>query len=140
MHSQLTVVEGQLNEKEKLKPVLAGSDACVSTLGGASLTKHSRGILDGIDTIVSVLEEVGVKRFIYMSSIGAGTSREYMPQPVRFFIADVLLRVPLADHTANENRIQKSQLDWTILRPGGLSDGARMDTLKHGVETHFNPG
>lgn len=61
-HPNLTVVEGQLNEKDKLKSVLAGSDACVSTLGGASLTKHSRAVMDGIDTIVGMLEEVNVKR------------------------------------------------------------------------------
>lgn len=134
-HPNLTVVEGQLNEKDKLKSVLAGADVCVSTLGGASLTKHNRAVMDGIDTIVGMLEEVNVKRFIYMSSIGAGTSRDYMPQPVRYFIADVMLRVPLADHTTNENRIMKSQLDWTIIRPGGLSDGAKSDKLKHGTES-----
>ncbi|MDX9747953.1 MAG: SDR family oxidoreductase [Paludibacter sp.] len=140
VHPGLTIVEGQLNEKDKLKSVLAGADVCVSTLGGASLTKHSRAIVEGIDTIVALLEELKVKRFIYMSSIGAGTSRYFMPQPIRFFIADLLLRVPLADHTKKENRIMKSQLDWTILRPGGLTDGAKSDTLKHGSESFIMKG
>ena len=57
-----------------------------------------------------------------------------MPQPIRFFIADLMLRVPLADHTANENRITQSQLEWTTIRPGGLTDGAKSDNLKHGTE------
>ncbi len=135
VHPNLTIVEGQLNEKDKLKTVLSGADVCVSTLGGASLTKHSRALVEGIDVIVGLLEELKVKRFIYMSSIGAGSSRYFMPQPFRFFIADLLLRVPLADHTKNENRIMKSQLDWTILRPGGLIDGAKSETLKHGSES-----
>ena len=140
IHPNLTIVEGQLYEKEKLKSVLSGADVCVSTLGGASLTKHSRAIVEGIDTIVGLLEEVKVKRFIYLSSIGAGNSRYFMPQPFRFFIADLLLRVPLADHTKNENRIMKSQLEWTILRPGGLTDGAKSETLKHGSESFSMKG
>lgn len=40
-HSHLTVVVGQLNEKDKLKSVITGADACISALGGKSLIKHS---------------------------------------------------------------------------------------------------
>ena len=134
VHPDLKVFVGQLSEKSKLRLAITGADACISTLGGASLTKHSHQIIQGIDNIVSIMEEVKVKRIIYLSSIGAGTSRNYMPQPIRFFIADLMLRVPLADHTANENRITQSQLEWTIIRPGGLTDGAKSDNLKHGTE------
>ena len=134
VHPDLKVFVGQLSEKNKLRLAITGADACISTLGGASLTKHSPQIIQGIDNIVSIMEEVKVKRIIYLSSIGAGNSRNYMPQPIRFFIADLMLRVPLADHTANENRITQSQLEWTIIRPGGLTDGAKYDNLKHGTE------
>jgi hypothetical protein len=57
-----------------------------------------------------------------------------MPQPFRFLIADIMLLVPLADHNTNEGRITKSQLNWTIVRPGGLTNGAKTDNLKHGCE------
>jgi putative NADH-flavin reductase len=135
-HPNLKVVAGYLNEKEKLKSVISGSDACISTLGGASLTKHSPEIIEGINNIVSIMEEESVTRFIYLSSFGAGDSRKYMPQPIRFLIADIMLLVPLADHNTNESRITKSQLQWTIVRPGGLTDGAKTGNMKHGhVET-----
>ena len=133
-HPNLKVVAGYLNEKDKLKSVISGSDACISTLGGASLTKHSQEIIKGIDNIVSIMEEEKVKRFIYLSSFGAGDSRKYMPQPIRFLIADVMLHIPLADHNTNESRIAKSQLNWTIVRPGGLTNGVKTDNLKHGCE------
>ena len=131
-HPNLKVVTGSLNDKEKLKSVISGSDACISTLGGTSLTKHSHEIIEGIDNIVTIMEEEKVKRFIYLSSFGAGDSRKFMPQPIRFIIADIMLFVPLADHNANESRITKSQLNWTIVRPGGLTNGAKTDNLKHG--------
>jgi len=133
-HPNLKVVAGYLNEKDKLKSVISGSDVCISTLGGASLTKHSPEIIEGINNIVSIMEEESVTRFIYLSSFGAGDSRKYMPQPIRFLIADIMLTVPLADHNTNESRITKSQLNWTIVRPGGLTNGAKTDNLKHGCE------
>lgn len=92
-------------------------------------------MVEGIANIVRIMEEVNVKRFLYLSSIGAGSSKPYMPQPIRFIITDLLLRVPLADHTTNENRIMESQLDWTIIRPGGLTDVKKTNSnLKHGTE------
>jgi putative NADH-flavin reductase len=132
----LKVVEGHLNEKDKLKLAITGSDACISTLGGKSLTKHSLEILEGIDNIVTIMEEVNVKRFIYMSSHGVGNSRTSIPQPFRFLIVDLMLRVPMADHNTNESRIAESRLEWTFVRPGGLTDGAKTGNMKHGhIET-----
>ncbi|MHB9142042.1 MAG: NAD(P)-dependent oxidoreductase [Paludibacter sp.] len=131
-HPKLKIVVGNLTEKLKLKDVITGSDACISALGGSSLTHHSEGIMNGIDNIVSIMEQVGVSRFIYLSSFGAGESLYYMPQPIRFIIAGVFLRVPLADHNTNEQRISKSTLHWTIVRPGSLTDGPQKGDLKHG--------
>jgi putative NADH-flavin reductase len=133
-HRELKIITGTLDNTEKLKESITGANACLSTLGGNSLTRHSVEIMTGIDRIVNVMEKAGVKRFIYLSSIGAGESRFYMAQPVRFFIADVLLRVPLADHNTNEKRIAGSKLQWTVVRPGGLTDGAKTGNLKHGCK------
>lgn len=130
-HTNLEVVTGDLNDTVKLKEVLSGADACISVLGGRSLTKHSPEILAGIDNIVSIMEKESVKRFIYLSSMGAGESRYIMPPLIRFFIADIMLRVPLADHTTNEKRIAKSSLQWTLVRPAGLTNGPKTGRLKH---------
>jgi hypothetical protein len=111
-----------------------GSDACLSALGGGSLTKHSVEIMKGIALITSLMEELNVRRFIYISSIGVGESRYDMPQPIRFIVADLLLRVPFADHLKNETTIKSSQLEWTIVRPGGLTDGPLSKELKFGSE------
>jgi putative NADH-flavin reductase len=133
-NQNLKIAVGQLNDKDKLKSVITGSDVCISTLGGASLTKHSYEIIEGIKNIVNAMEEENVSRFIYLSSYGAGDSRKYMPQPFRFLIVDLLLRVPMADHNINENCIIKSKLLWTIVRPGSLTNGPKTENLKHGSE------
>ncbi len=131
-HPNLKVVIGNLDDTDKLKKAISGVDACVSFLGGNSLFKHSAEIINGIDKIVTLLEQEGVKRFIYMSSIGAGESRRMMRHMIRFFIADIMLRIPLADHTDNEKRIAESKLQWTFVRPAGLTNGPKTGRLKHG--------
>ena len=131
-HPSLKTIIGKLNDTAKLKEAIAGSDACISVLGGNSLTKHSTEIIAGINNIVSIMENENVKRFIYLSSLGAGESRNMMGPMIRFFIADIMLRVPLADHTVNEQRIAKSSLLWTLIRPAGLTNGPKTGRLKHG--------
>jgi putative NADH-flavin reductase len=131
-HLNLNVVIGNLNDTGKIKEAIMGADACFSTLGGSSLTKHAPEIIAGIDYIVTLMEREGVKRLIYLSSMGAGESRNFMGPLIRFLIADIMLRVPLADHTANEQRLAKSKLQWTLVRPAGLTDGPKTGRLKHG--------
>ena len=133
-HPNLKVVTGLLNEKEKLTRIITGSDACISTLGGTSLMRHSLEIMEGIDNIVSIMEEKSATRLIYMSSLGAGESRYFMSQPARFIILDLMLRVAISDHSANEKCISRSKLDWTIVRPGGLNNGPKTGNLKYGSE------
>jgi putative NADH-flavin reductase len=131
-HPNLKTVTGNLNDTDKLREAIQGANSCISVLGGSSLFKHAPEIISGIDNIIKIMEQEGVKRFIYLSSLGAGESRKIMRPLIRFFIADIMLRIPLADHTTNEKRIAKSSLHWTFVRPGGLTTGPKTGRLKHG--------
>jgi len=133
--AKITVVQGDLRNTKKLTEAIAGADACISVLGGNSLTKHAEELCNGIENIVSVMELYGVKRFIYLSSLGAGQSKQLMPAFARFLIADLLLRIPLQDHTRNQQVIAKSKLQWTIVQPGGLTDNALTGSYKFGSES-----
>jgi putative NADH-flavin reductase len=128
----LKVVQGDLSNKVQLSEVIAGADACISVLGGNSLTKHAAELCNGVENIVSVMETCGVKRFIYLSSLGAGESKHLMPAFARLLIVNLLLRIPLQDHTRNQQVIAQSKLQWTILQPGGLTDNVLTGVYKSG--------
>jgi len=129
---KLKVVTGQLNDTEKLHEAIAGSDVCLSTLGAHRITKRSPEITRGIDLITGVMEQEHVHRLIYMSSIGVGDSKYLMGKFLRFIIVKMLLREPMADHNANEKRIAQSHLDWTVVRPGSLSNDKKADKVRVG--------
>jgi uncharacterized protein YbjT (DUF2867 family) len=130
----LKVAVGRLDDEANLREAITGADACLSTLGVGSLKQRAPEVVSGIDRIVTIMEETGVKRFIYLSSLGAGESRSYMPSVIRFIYAGIVLRKPLADHTENENRISRSGLNWTVVRPGGLTLGPETGNFRHGSE------
>jgi putative NADH-flavin reductase len=122
-HPNLKICIGNLTENLRIRDAITGADVCISALGGKSLTQHASEFIAGIHHIVTTMEEVGVKRFIYLSSMGAGESRSDMCACARLVLADFMLRIPLADHTNNEIRIAKSLLQWTVVRPGSLNNG-----------------
>ena len=68
------------------------------------------------------MQDAGVRRLIVHSSLGVGDSMKLMPAPARVF-ARTLLGKGLADHAEQEAAVAESGLDWTVVRPGGLSDG-----------------
>jgi putative NADH-flavin reductase len=133
-HPNLKILVGNLSDTHKLKEAIKGTDACISTLGGSSLRKHSVEVIHGIDQIVTQMEKLGVNRLMYLSSFGVGDSQQYLAPFIRFLLVKLFLRIPIADHTTNEQRIQRSNLEWTIFRPGRLSDGPLFEDLKFGFD------
>lgn len=134
-HARLKLVEGRLDERDKMREALHGADICLSALGGESRIKQSEQFTSGLATMIALMEELNVKRFIYLSMLGVGESRYFMSRIIRFLICDLILRVPILDHTINEERIKASNLDWTIIRSGCLSDGPKSSIEKHGCES-----
>jgi len=133
-HENLKIIVGELNETDKLHTAISGAHACISTLGGNSLTKPSIEFTQGIAAIIQVMEAEKVNRFVYLSSLGTGESKKMMAPAIRFLIVNLMLRVPLTDHALNESKIVESNLDWTIVRPGGLRDEPPAVKLRHGTE------
>lgn len=140
LHPKLKIIVGNLNDSEKITEAVKGSDACFSALGGGSLKKPSTEFTEGIKLITKIMEEEKVNRLIYLSSIGASESYYYMQRFVRFLVIDLLLRIPMADHTMNETSIRSSTLNYTIVRPGTLSDGPLSKKLVSGSEKRIFKG
>src|ERR1700733_7381677 len=97
--------------------LLSGADAVVFAAGAGPGSGVSRK--DAVDRAASVLmagaaEQAGVRRFVQISSMGAG-------QPPQAG-SDETWAAYITAKTAAEDDLQARDLDWTILRPGGLTD------------------
>lgn len=104
--------------------------AVISTVGGKR--GEPRPDHQGIRIIVDAAQKAGVRRCILVSAIGAGDSRSAVSAQVLEFLGEVL-----EEKTLGENYLRASGLDYTILRPGGMThepaSGTALRTEDHGV-------
>lgn len=113
------VITGDATELSTAVEAVTGADAVVITVGGAKGKDLQRTAVTR--SIVSAMEAAGTKRLLVQSSLGAGGSASQLP---RFagFVTTLILAKPLADHNQQEAVVHGSSLDWTIVRPTGLTN------------------
>jgi uncharacterized protein YbjT (DUF2867 family) len=115
--AEAVVCDLETASAEDVARLLSGADAVVFAAGAGPGSGALRK--DSVDRAASVLladaaEQAGVRRFVQVSSMGAGRP----PRPG----SDEIWAAYIAAKTAAEADLRSRDLDWTILRPGGLTD------------------
>ena len=108
--------------------LLSGAAAVVFAAGAGPGSGAARK--DSVDRGASVLmagaaERAGVRRFVQISSMGAGQP----PRPGR----DEVWAAYITAKTAAEDDLRSRDLDWTILRPGHLTDAPAAGRIRLAV-------
>ncbi|MGU3668269.1 NAD(P)-dependent oxidoreductase [Methylobacterium sp. A49B] len=103
---------------------LDGVDVVVQALGvpGRDLLAPVRLFSDATNLLVPAMEKAGVRRLIAVTGFGAGDSRDAIGLLQRLPFRLVFGRA-YDDKDAQEMRIRRSSLDWTLVRPGVLTGG-----------------
>ncbi|MEV0097017.1 SDR family oxidoreductase [Streptomyces sp. NPDC050738] len=103
---------------EQVAEALKGADAAVFAAGagpGSSVERKDTVDRDAAVLFADAAERAGVRRYLVVSSMGADTEREGDE------VFDAYLR---AKGAADEEVRRRAGLEWTILRPGALTDDA----------------
>lgn len=133
----LTKVRGDVLDPEPVSQCVTGADAVICVLG-------SHGRQDpiearGTERIIDAMRASGVRRFIVVTSLGVGDSRPRLSWPVRLMM-DVMLGPIMRAKEAQETLVKASGLDWTIVRPGGLTNGPRTGSYRLDEDPSVKPG
>jgi uncharacterized protein YbjT (DUF2867 family) len=95
---------------------LAGADAVVFAAGAGPGSTAERKLTvdrDGATLLIAATEQAGVTRYVLISAMGADS----------FDAASTdIFQVYLRAKSEADAALRKSDLDWTIVRPGGLTD------------------
>ncbi|RYU84428.1 NAD(P)-dependent oxidoreductase [Hymenobacter persicinus] len=129
-HPNLRVVAGDILQPATIQAVVAGQDAVLSALGVKRNQVGDTTLSDGTQNILEAMWEHGVRRFICATSLGVGSSRGEEGFLFRRVVRPLFLKHVFADKERQEALIQASPLDWTIVRPAGLTNGARTGGYK----------
>ncbi|NEN97150.1 MAG: SDR family oxidoreductase [Moorea sp. SIO3I7] len=134
-HANLKVVQGDVMDVTSVEKAVQGQEAVVCVLGaGQKMTGTIRS--EGTQQIIHAMEKAGIRRFICQSTLGAGDSWENLNFFWKYIMFGFLLRHVFADHQRQENYVQQSSLDWTIVRPGAFVDGNRTGKYRHGFPSN----
>ena len=138
-HPNLSVWQGDVLDFADVEQALQGQDAVLSALG-APATQHDTLRSEGTRNITRAMAQRGVRRFICLTSLGLGDSRAALPFSYKYLIVPLFLRQAFADSELQEACIRQSPLDWTIARPGTLTNGPRTGVYRHGFQANETRG
>lgn len=122
-HERLRVVKGDILDTESVARAMAGQDAVCCTIGIKVPWPPVTVFSEGTRNLLQAMKKTGVRRLICVTGIGAGDSRGHGGFLYDYLVLPVLFRTVYADKDRQEALIKASDVDWTIVRPGFLTNG-----------------
>jgi uncharacterized protein YbjT (DUF2867 family) len=109
--------------------VLAGADAVVFAAGGGPNSGAARKLTmdrDGAVLLADAAERAGVRRYLMVSALAADT---FDPDSEEVF------QIYLRAKSEADADLRRRDLDWTVVRPGGLLDDPPTGRVKVAAST-----
>ncbi len=131
-HPNLRIVKGNVLDYESVQEAVTGQDAVISALGHKRFFIKTSILSEGTRNVIRAMEAHQVNRFICITSLGINDSRFKLGLYYTLFVIPVILFFYFWDKAKQEKLIQKSKLNWTIVRPAQMTDGKMRGVYKHG--------
>lgn len=123
---RLEKIDGDALDPATVRNALAGTDAVIQSLGVAfgpeTVLKGTTLFSKATRVLVDAMRATGVKRLIAVTGLGAGDSRGHGGFLYDAVVFPLVLKRVYDDKDIAEQIIRQSGLDWTIARPGVLTD------------------
>jgi putative NADH-flavin reductase len=129
----LSVIKGNVLDLKSFDQSMKGQDAVLSALGHKRYIFKTAILSEGTKNIIEAMQRQKVKRFICITSLGINDSRFKLGLYYTLFVIPFILFFYFLDKSKQEKLIFKSDLDWTIIRPGQLTNGKKRLKYKHGL-------
>jgi len=129
----LSVIQGELTDKDKIKNAVHEAGAVLSVLGPKGRTKGTP-VTSGMKNIIAAMKELGVRRLVATSTISAKDPNDRAEFRARFLVGLVklVMRPAYDDIVGTAAVIRESNLDWTILRLSLLNDNQKSGKVRAG--------
>ncbi|MCB8981458.1 MAG: SDR family oxidoreductase [Ardenticatenaceae bacterium] len=137
-HDKLYLVIGDVLNADKVEETVAGSDAVCCSLGNTP-NNPDFVVSDGTRNIIDCMEKQGIKRLVVVSAMGVADSVEQVTLTFKMLMKTVL-RKAYEDKERQEQLIRESNLDWIIVRPGGLTNGPATGEYQFGLDSAIGSG
>ena len=128
----LKIVKGNVLKLDSFEKLVQEQDAVISALGHKRFFIPTKILSKGTTNIIEAMTKHHVKRFICITSLGVNDSRFKLGLYYTLFTIPIILFFYFLDKSKQEKLIMSSDLNWTIIRPGQLTNGKKRTNYKHG--------
>jgi putative NADH-flavin reductase len=129
-HPNLKVIEGDALDAAKVSEAVAGQEAVLFAIG-----INRRSIMtvcaDAARNIISAMKEHGLRRFIVLSAYAVSETKD---TALYSKMLRALIGKRVEDKDRMEELVRASDLDWVLVRPPLLTNGARRGTYRIGFD------
>ncbi|HVI44678.1 MAG TPA: SDR family oxidoreductase [Chitinophaga sp.] len=124
-HPSLTIMKGDVMLPGTLDEALRNTDVVISAIGSNSL-KATSLYSQGNKNLIESMRKVGVNRAFFISASGleVNPTHSFVVRLATKYLLQVILRNMYADLWRMEKILKGSSINWTIIRPPRLLDGA----------------
>jgi len=122
-HERLRTVQGSVLDPSSVAAAMAGQNAVCCTTGVKTPWEQPTVFSEGTRRLLEAMKKAGVRRLVCITGIGAGDSRGHGGFLYDRVFFPLLLKAVYADKERQESLIRASDADWTIVRPGFLTNG-----------------
>jgi len=112
---------------------MPGHDAVLSALGHKHWLGPTHILSQGTQNLIASMERHGVQRFVCETALGISDAWWQMGLQYTLFIRPFILPFYFGDKVRQEAVIRASSLDWTIVRPGVLTNGPQLGRYRQGA-------
>jgi len=131
-HQRLRTIRGNLLDTTCAEEAVRGQDAVVCALGHKRFFGPTRILSNGTRNLLRAMETHGVHRLVCETALGIGDSAGRMGVYYTFFVIPFILPFYFWDKTRQERLIAASHVQWIIVRPAALTNGAQRGIYRHG--------
>lgn len=138
-HSNLKILKGDVLEPDSFDGEMKDSNAVISALGTGTDIKPTKVYSVGIKNIITEMQKNNLKRLICVSAAALYTNPQmglFVSLLTKLVLQPILKNV-YADMRLMEKEIQKSTLDFTIVRPAMLKNKPLTGKYRTAINTNL---
>jgi putative NADH-flavin reductase len=137
-HEHLEVLQGDVLEPQTIPAAITGKDVVVSAVGVRNRAP-TKVYSEGVANIIQAMQSAHVHRLICVSASGLEPGplwQRLVAKPILWAV----LKEMYSDLVRMEAVIERSDVDWTILRPPALTNGPRTGQYQVELNKHLSRG
>ncbi len=129
-HRMLTIFKGSPDRISELENAIKNCDGIISALNisrnsdfpWSKLRTPKTFLSDVMKNIISLTKKNKINRIVVCSAWGVAETEKDIPVWFSWFIKNSNIGVAYKDHERHEKELKNSKLNWTIVRPTGLTN------------------